>query len=189
MRLEVSLSLTSDRRLKAITLGRLVQDREKVMSAALPEIAAVNACLGPGATLSVDQRWSEIKLAIADNMVWGVKLADRLSPFQRKAFRHLLKVPAGSVITYGGLAKAVGSSPRAVGSAVARNPWPLLVPCHRVVRGDGELGGYSARGGVSLKETLLTFEAMNASDGFRGRSSESRTRRDIRVRRNPHLEP
>jgi methylated-DNA-[protein]-cysteine S-methyltransferase len=182
-RLEVSLSLTSDRRLEAITPGRLVQEREKVVSGALPEIAALNSCLGAGAALSVDRRWREIKLAIAGSMVWGVKLADGLSPFQQKVFRHLLKVPAGSTVTYGVLADAAGSSPRAVGRALARNPWPLLVPCHRVVRSDGGLGGYSARAGVRLKRELLAFEASAASSGPAASTDETRPHKVSRVRR------
>ena len=63
-------------------------------------------------------------------------------------------------MTYGGLARTLGMprSARAVGRALATNPVPLVIPCHRVIAGDGSLGGYSARGGVSTKLQLLQFE-------------------------------
>ncbi|MCD6282619.1 MGMT family protein [bacterium] len=123
------------------------------------EIVALSACLARGAIVRANRSWSEIKLTIAGKIVWGTKLADGLSSFQRRVFRQLLAVPAGRTTTYGRLGKAVGSSPRAVGRAVARNPWPLLVPCHRVVQTGGGLGGYSAPAGKALKGRLLAFEA------------------------------
>ncbi len=183
LRLEVSLSLTEDRQLQAITLGRLVKGRAIASSDSPAEVAAVGACLAPGASLEVDPWWDKIKLTIAGNMVWGMKLADKISPFQQMVFRRLLQVSAGSTITYGELSRDVGSSPRAVGGAVARNPWPLLVPCHRVVRSDGELGGYSARGGVALKKRLLAFEALAASYALREPGVWRTKRTKSRVRR------
>jgi len=66
----------------------------------------------------------------------------------------------GQTITYGRLAKKSGrpNASRAVGSALAKNPLPLLIPCHRVVRSDGKLGGFSAPGGITLKEKMLELE-------------------------------
>ncbi len=84
----------------------------------------------------------------------GVALTD----FQRRLYRRLLAVPAGHTISYGELAVATRSSPRAVGTALGRNPLPLLIPCHRVLRSDGSLGGFSAPGGVLVKQGLLDFE-------------------------------
>jgi methylated-DNA-[protein]-cysteine S-methyltransferase len=80
--------------------------------------------------------------------------------FQRKVYREAMSIPYGAVETYGSLAQKIGCSgaSRAVGSALARNPFPLVIPCHRVVRGDGRLGGFSAGGGSALKRKLLMLE-------------------------------
>ena len=70
----------------------------------------------------------------------------------------LLRIPSGSLVTYGDIAVAIGlpGSARAVGRAVGDNPIPVLVPCHRVIRGDGALGGY--RYGLTRKMALLGQE-------------------------------
>ncbi len=82
------------------------------------------------------------------------------SPFRLAALRRLREVPAGSVVTYQGLAAATGApnAQRAVGSAMATNPIPVYVPCHRVVRSDGSVGCY--RGGLSRKIMLLRVEGF-----------------------------
>lgn len=72
--------------------------------------------------------------------------------------RHLLKVPLGKVITYGGLAKRAQSSPRGVGSVMASNPVPLAVPCHRVIHADGKLGKF----GRSISGTLIKGAILRA---------------------------
>ena len=66
----------------------------------------------------------------------------------------------GQTMTYAALAKKVGrpAASRAVGNALARNPLPLIIPCHRVLRSDGKLGGFSAPGGISLKKKMLKLE-------------------------------
>jgi len=76
--------------------------------------------------------------------------------YQRKVLRHLLYVPVGYVTTYEALAKVCGGSPRAVGQAMARNPMPLLIPCHRVVHSDMSLGGFGY--GVETKWEILKRE-------------------------------
>lgn len=84
----------------------------------------------------------------------------RVGPFEREVLAALRRIPAGQVRTYRAIARALGDpgAARAVGMACARNPLPLLIPCHRVVRSDGGLGGYSLRGGVDLKRRLLEAE-------------------------------
>ncbi|MGQ0550917.1 MAG: type II toxin-antitoxin system prevent-host-death family antitoxin [Armatimonadota bacterium] len=84
----------------------------------------------------------------------------RLGPFEEEVLARLRRIPAGAVRTYQEIARAVGQpgAARAVGAACARNPLPLLIPCHRVVRTDGGLGGYSLRGGIALKRRLLEAE-------------------------------
>ncbi len=66
----------------------------------------------------------------------------------------------GQMVTYGRLAKKSGrpNASRAVGSVLAKNPLPLIIPCHRIIRSDGKLGGFSATGGVNLKKRLLLHE-------------------------------
>ncbi len=80
------------------------------------------------------------------------------TPFQRKVMERARHIPWGQTLTYGALAEQAGfpRAARAVGSVMARNPFPLLVPCHRVVAANGGLGGYSA--GLDLKRKLLSLE-------------------------------
>src|SRR6516225_863698 len=82
------------------------------------------------------------------------------SDFQRRALTRLRRVPAGSVISYQGLAAAIGlpSGQRAIGNTVASNPVPIYVPCHRVIRSDGSLGNYG--GGPDRKLKLLRAEGF-----------------------------
>ena len=80
----------------------------------------------------------------------------RGTPFQEAVWRALLEIPYGETETYGALARRLGSSPRAVGGAVGRNPVSLIVPCHRVVGAGGLLGGYAA--GPARKARLLQLE-------------------------------
>lgn len=84
----------------------------------------------------------------------------RVGPFEREVLEALRRIPAGQVRTYREIARGLGEpgAARAVGTACARNPLPLLIPCHRVVRSDGGLGGYSLRGGAALKRRLLQAE-------------------------------
>ncbi len=81
------------------------------------------------------------------------------SGFRRQVLTHLRRIPYGTTESYADVALAAGSprAVRAVGTACATNPIPLVVPCHRVVRRDGALGGY--RGGVAAKQALLAMEA------------------------------
>ena len=83
-----------------------------------------------------------------------------LSPFQQHVLRACRDIPFGRVWTYRQLAEHVGHARacHAVGAALARNPVPLIIPCHRVVHSDGTLGGFSAMGGTRLKRRLLAHE-------------------------------
>ncbi|MGE5289043.1 MAG: methylated-DNA--[protein]-cysteine S-methyltransferase [Micromonosporaceae bacterium] len=92
--------------------------------------------------------------------VFDVPLDLRLSKgFRRSVLAHLPHIPYGGTESYAQVAAAAGSprAVRAVGSACAANPVPIVVPCHRVVRSDGSFGGYA--GGADAKRTLLTLEA------------------------------
>ena len=85
-------------------------------------------------------------------------LAPRGTAFQQKVWSALLAIPRGRTVTYGELAARWGSAPRAVGSAVRRNPISLIIPCHRVVGASGSLTGYA--GGLERKKALLALEGM-----------------------------
>jgi len=82
--------------------------------------------------------------------------------FQLKVWNYLKKIPRGKVITYLDLAKAIKmpKAVRAVANAVGKNPYPPKIPCHRVIRSDGKLGGYSAPGGIKTKKKLLKMEGI-----------------------------
>ena len=82
-------------------------------------------------------------------------LAPEGTPFRRRVWEALLTIPYGETVTYGELAQRLGTAPRAVGSAVGRNPVSILIPCHRVV-GSGGLTGYA--GGLDRKRALLEIE-------------------------------
>ena len=81
--------------------------------------------------------------------------------FQIAVWKELLKIPKGKTKTYKEIAVAIGrpKSSRAVANACAQNPYAPDVPCHRVVRSDGSLGGYSAEGGIERKRQLLEMES------------------------------
>ena len=72
----------------------------------------------------------------------------------------LLKIPMGQLSTYGNIAEQIGNpnASRAVGTAIGSNPVAFLIPCHRVIRSDGSLGGFSSSGGLALKKRLLELE-------------------------------
>ncbi|MCS6892796.1 MAG: methylated-DNA--[protein]-cysteine S-methyltransferase [Rhodovarius sp.] len=91
--------------------------------------------------------------------VFDLPLAPRGSAFQRRVWAALRRIPFGATVSYAELARALDTSPRAVGQANARNPIPILIPCHRVVAADGALGGYSGPEGPATKRFLLDLES------------------------------
>jgi len=88
---------------------------------------------------------------------------DSCSLFQRQVLRAECRVPRGWVSTYGRIARHLGNynAARAVGKALATNPFPIVIPCHRAVRSNGELGGY--QGGEEMKRRLLKMEGVRFS--------------------------
>jgi methylated-DNA-[protein]-cysteine S-methyltransferase len=89
---------------------------------------------------------------------FDLPLAPEGTAFQRGVWRQLQEIPYGETISYGELARRVGNpkASRAVGSANGANPLPIVIPCHRVIAGDGSLGGFG--GGLPTKQTLLDLE-------------------------------
>ncbi len=92
---------------------------------------------------------------------------DRCRGFQRRVLLETMRIPRGRVTSYGALAEAIHApgAARAVGSALANNPFPLIIPCHRVVKSDGRSGQFG--GGGEMKKALLILEGVEIDD--RGR--------------------
>lgn len=90
---------------------------------------------------------------------FDLPLAPPHSDFQGRIRAAMLAIPYGETRSYGALAEAIGSVPRAVGQACGDNPIPIVVPCHRVLAAGGRIGGYSAGGGRTTKRWLLGHEA------------------------------
>ncbi len=84
----------------------------------------------------------------------------RVPDFNAKVYAIAQAIPAGETLTYGEIATRLGDKllARDVGAALGQNPWPIIVPCHRVTAAGGKLGGFSARGGAHTKLKLLTIE-------------------------------
>ena len=82
-----------------------------------------------------------------------------------KVYKKLLEVPPGKIITYGELAKAVGlkNGQRKIGQIMKNNPFPIIIPCHRVVKSDGTIGGYAF--GIERKANMLSKEGIEISKG------------------------
>lgn len=134
-------------KLAALELGRA--EAPALPAGASPEARAVQAAL---ARLAKGQPAEFPELPLD----W-----EAAPPFTRRVLAALLaKVPHGRAVTYGELARLAGEpgKARAVGQAMARNPWPLIVPCHRVLGAGGGLTGYTNPHGVDLKALLLKLE-------------------------------
>ena len=82
--------------------------------------------------------------------------------FQIKVWNAISKIPKGKVKTYKELARSIRKprASRAVANACGKNPFPIKIPCHRVIRSDGRLGGYSGKGGIKTKRKLLRNEGV-----------------------------
>ncbi len=122
----------------------------------------------------VDELTDESNIALTEmiNIYEGRKTTSKVrlgwegvSSFQKDVCQMMKMIPKGRVTSYGMIAKRINSGPRAVGTAVARNPWPLFIPCHRVVPANLEIGNYSIGGtlsehGCEVKRELLERELV-----------------------------
>ena len=79
---------------------------------------------------------------------------------EKKIYRKLLQVPSGKITTYKELARSVGleNGQRVIGQIMKKNPFPIIIPCHRVVKSNGEIGGYAY--GISIKKNMLVKEGI-----------------------------
>ena len=91
---------------------------------------------------------------------FDLPLAAHGTEFQECVWAMMRDIPYGETATYGGMAMALGSGPRAVGMACACNPLPIIVPCHRVLGSGGKEGGYSGGRGLATKRQLLALEGV-----------------------------
>ena len=98
------------------------------------------------------------KYFLGQEIEWKFKLRIIGSSLQKKIWKELEKIPYGETKSYGFIAKKLKTSPRYVGNVCGQNKHLLIVPCHRVVRSDGKLGGFSGLGGIKLKKRLLDLE-------------------------------
>ncbi len=120
--------------------------------------------LGPRDDRTLPSLQEQLHAYLAGQLhAFDVELAPLGTPFQAQVWAALRAVPYGTTTTYGALAAAVGrpTAVRAVGAANGRNPYCLVVPCHRVVGADGSLTGYA--GGLERKRFLLALEARQAA--------------------------
>jgi methylated-DNA-[protein]-cysteine S-methyltransferase len=131
-------------------------------------LAQVAAALGPNVIAS-DRELAQERDALSEYFEGDAASVDlpvdlRLmhAPFRRAVLEKLREVPRGATVSYGELAARAGNprAARAVGSACARNPIPIVVPCHRVLPGTGKLGNYG--GGPERKRTLLELEGITS---------------------------
>ena len=88
----------------------------------------------------------------------------QVPPFHRRVFEVARTIPPGATLSYGEIAARLGEpgAARDVGSALGQNPFPIVVPCHRVISAGGKLGGFSAHGGIKTKLRLLSIEGVQA---------------------------
>ena len=99
-----------------------------------------------------------IEFAKGKRKKFSTKLKIKGTPLQKKIWNQLRLIKYGSTKTYGDIAKILKTSPRYVGNVCGQNNHLLIIPCHRVVRSDGGLGGFSGLGGIKLKMKLINLE-------------------------------
>ena len=119
----------------------------------------------PSATYSVENIFSDLEFKSVLEQTTKINLCLIGSPLQVQVWNALLKIPAGKVTNYKTLAKHIGKpkAVRAVATAIGRNPLCWLIPCHRVLRTNGELGGY--HWGLKVKKAMLRFESTKIYSG------------------------
>jgi methylated-DNA-[protein]-cysteine S-methyltransferase len=135
-----------ERHLRTDTRGTASHGRTYESDNALDQI--INLYEGKKTTSTVPLEWESV------------------SEFQKNVCQRMSEIPKGRVTSYGLIARRISSGPRAVGTGVARNPWPLFIPCHRVVPASLEIGNYSIGGALSdygceVKRDLLEREGVS----------------------------
>jgi len=152
-------SASSERGLMLLTLPGV---SEATFAAMLERMAPRSKAIAGGGQTALVER-ELVEYCAGSRREFTVPLDLRVTPFYRLVLEEVARIPYGETRTYAEIAAAVGkpTSVRAVGGANARNPLPLVIPCHRVVASNG-LGGYG--GGLDMKRRLLTMEGAQASN-------------------------
>jgi len=101
-----------------------------------------------------------LEFIIGKRTQFSIKLHLEGSILQKKIWKQLSKIDYGTTKTYGDIAKVLQTSPRYVGNVCGQNNHLLVIPCHRVIRSDGTLGGFSGLGGIKLKQKILNLEKV-----------------------------
>jgi methylated-DNA-[protein]-cysteine S-methyltransferase len=149
----------------------LRSDGQSLTGVHLPKVsfepAAVNALNDPEAAPFPEARRQFDEYFRGARTRFDLPMAPQGTVFQQQVWRALLSIPYGRTLSYGEIAKAIGSPNafRAVGLANGRNPLAIIVPCHRVIGANGKLVGFA--GGLECKQTLLSLEAEHAGAGAR----------------------
>ena len=91
---------------------------------------------------------------------------DHIPPFNQRVYDVTRQIPPGQTLTYGEVAAAIGEpgAARAVGRALGENPYPIIIPCHRVMAAGGKMGGFSGTGGIATKRRILAIESRAKLD-------------------------
>jgi methylated-DNA-[protein]-cysteine S-methyltransferase len=131
---------------------------------AIDALAWGNGCHGTSTPLlNAGANWLSGYFAGKFTSPVDLPMAPAGSEFQRRVWQVMIDIPPGETVTYGDVARQLGSAPRAVGGACGANPIPILIPCHRVVGSNGGLGGYSGAGGLTTKRALLDLETLTGA--------------------------
>ena len=101
-----------------------------------------------------------LEFIIGKRTQFSIKLHLEGSILQKKIWKQLSKIDYGTTKTYGDIARVLQTSPRYVGNVCGQNNHLIVIPCHRVIRSDGTLGGFSGLGGIKLKQKILNLEKV-----------------------------
>ena len=101
-----------------------------------------------------------LEYIIGKRTQFSIKLHLKGSILQKKIWKQLSKIDYGNTKTYGDIARVLQTSPRYVGNVCGQNNHLIVIPCHRVIRSDGTLGGFSGLGGIKLKQKILNLEKV-----------------------------
>jgi methylated-DNA-[protein]-cysteine S-methyltransferase len=133
---------------------------EKMMSRIVRDFPAIHK-IPRTISNGIDQMIIDLYNGKKRNLDLSILNLSRLTEFSAKVLKQTYRIPHGKVVTYSGLAAKVGNphAARAVGTALANNPFPIIIPCHRVVRADGRPGQFG--GGSEMKKQLLEKEGLS----------------------------
>lgn len=125
------------------------------------DFIAPQAEVAPDSPLAAEVRRQLLAYLANPAFIFGLPLRPSGTPFQRRVWEQIAAIPLGQTRSYGAVAQRLHNAPRAVGQACGANPFPVVVPCHRVVASDGGLGGFARQGGgflLDVKRWLLRHE-------------------------------